>query len=137
MNKFMKCFMLATTAGALMVSTAEAGQRSHSPSNNSNQSLVAANVNVDGSSHGQTSGSLIGADVNVGGQSHGQTSGSLLGINANVLTSSNHGSTGGLLNVSANVGNLLGVKADVGAGETHCDFCGGNSGGVGGGNNGW
>jgi len=135
MNKFLKCLVLATTAGALMVSTAQAGQRGHNQSNNANQSLVAANVNVGGSSHGQASGSLIGADVNVGGQSHGQTSGSLLGVNANVLTSSNHGSTG-LLNVSANVGNLLGVKADVGAGETHCDFCGGNGGGVGG-NSGW
>ena len=135
MNMLLKCVVLAATAGALMVSTAEAGQRGRSPSNNSNQSLVGANVNVGGSSHGQSSGSLIGADVNVGGASHGQASGSLLGLNANVLTSSSHGSTGGLLNVSANVGNLLGVKADVGAGETHCDFCGGNGGGVGG--NGW
>jgi len=112
MNMLLKCVVLAATAGALMVSTAEAGQ-----SNRSSQSLVAANVNV-------------------GGSSHGQTSGSLLGVNANVLTSSSHGSTGGLLNVTANVGNLLGVKADVGAGQTHCDFCGGNSGGVGG-NSGW
>ena len=119
---------LAVLCGALAVSSAQAN------SHNNNHSLVSANVNVGSPSHGQSSGSLLGVNANVlSNDSHGQSNGSLLGVSANVLSGSSHGSSGSLLNVNANVGGLLGVKANVGAttGETHCDFCGGNQGGVG------
>lgn len=133
MHKSIRRIGLAVLCGALAVSSAQAHGRGgyQSYNNGASHGLIGANVNVGGQSHNQAGGSLLGVNANVlSNNGRGQANGSLLGVTANVLGGNGRGSAG-LVNVNANLGGLLGVKANVGAGETRCDFCGGNDGGVG------
>jgi hypothetical protein len=121
MTKFKMLGSAVLMAAALGVSSANAGGFNHGSSG-----LLGLNLNV---------GNIAGAKVSVGDTGGHHSGGDLLGLNVvvpgvanakvDVGDNNRHGSD--LINANVNVG---------GRNDSHCDFCGGYSGGVGG-HDGW